>query len=59
MYLDKFFTKTLKWKLFVYIYLTNFNFSVNRISSDMCFPKAIFYDKTIKYSNKYSINSEG
>jgi len=42
MYLDKFFTKTLKWKLFLYIHLINFNFSINRISTDMCFSKAIF-----------------
>ena len=62
MYLYKFFTKILKWKLFVYytyISLT-FNFSTNRKFLVICaFQKTIFYDKTIKYSNKYSINSEG
>ena len=47
MYFDKFFRR-LKWKLFLYIYLTNFNFSTNHISSDMCFPKAVFYDKTFQ-----------
>jgi len=52
------FLRRLKWKLFLYIHLTNFNFFTNRISTDMNFPKAIFYDKTIKYSNKYSINSK-
>jgi len=41
--------KTLKWKLFLYIYLTNFNFSINHISREMCFPKGIFYDKTINF----------